>query len=64
MTRHMPEAPAANRSDKGPGDHHEIASDTTREKRLDDLNTSEQGGAANIRQNTTNKGFFRGRRMK
>ena len=64
MTKPMPEAPAANRSDKGPGDHHEIASDTTRAKHPDDLNTSEQGDAANIRQNTTNKGFFRGRRMK
>jgi hypothetical protein len=64
MTKHMPEAPAANRSDKGTGDHHEIASDATHVKRLDDLNASEQGDTANIRQNTTNKGFFRGRRMK
>ena len=29
MSKHMPEAPAANRSKKGPGDHHEVASDTT-----------------------------------
>jgi|GEM_PF-1273294 hypothetical protein len=64
MTKHMPEAPVANRSNKGPGDHHEIASNTTHEKRPDDLNTSEQGDTANIKQNTTNKGFFRGRRMK
>jgi hypothetical protein len=48
MTKHMPEAPPANRSPKGPGDP----------------NTSEQGDTANIRQNTTNKGSFRGWRMK
>ena len=27
-------------------------------------NTDEQGASANIRQNTTNKGFFQGRRVK
>ena len=64
MTKHLPEAPVANRSRKGPGDHHEVGSDTTQLKHLDDLNTSEQGDTANIKQNTTNKGFFRGRRMK
>ena len=64
MTKHMPDVPAANRSKKGPGNHHEVGSDTTHERRPDDLNTSEQGDTANIKQNTTNKGFFRGRRMK
>jgi hypothetical protein len=64
MTKHMPEAPIANRSKKGPGDHHEVGSDTTHEKHPDDLNTSEQGDTANIKQSTTNKGFFRVRRMK
>jgi len=29
-----------------------------------DLNRAEQGETANIRQNTTNKGFFKGRRVK
>jgi len=60
MTKHMPEVPVANRSKKGPGDHHEIVSDTTHEKRPGDLNASEQGDTANIKQNTTNKGFFAG----
>jgi hypothetical protein len=60
----MPEVPVANRSKKGPGDQHEVASDTTRDKHPDNLNTSKQGDTANIKQNTTNKGFFRGRRMK
>ena len=64
MTKHMPEAPVANRSNKGPGDHHEVGGDTTVGKRPDDLNTFEQGDTANFKQNTTNKGFFRGRRMK
>jgi hypothetical protein len=41
MTKHMPGVPAANRSKKGPGDHHEVGSDTTHENRPDDLNTSE-----------------------
>ncbi|MGA2493617.1 MAG: hypothetical protein ABSF67_11765 [Roseiarcus sp.] len=64
MSKHMPQAPVANRSNKGPGDHHEVGSDTTHEKRAGDLNASEQGASANIKQNTTNKGFFLGRRMK
>jgi hypothetical protein len=58
MSKHMPDAPIANRSEKGPGDHHEIASDTRQKRRPDELNT------ANIKQNTTNKGYFRGRRLK
>ena len=29
-----------------------------------DVNTLEQGDTANIKQNTTNKGFFKGRRVK
>jgi hypothetical protein len=63
MTKHMPEAPAADRSKKDPGNHHEIVSDTTDEKRPDTLNASERGDTANIKQNSTNKGFFRGRRV-
>ncbi len=64
MARRMPEAPVANRSGKGPGDQREVAGDATHARRPDDLNASKQGDAANIRRNTTNKGFFRGRRMK
>ncbi len=64
MSKRMPKIPIANRSKKGPGDQHEVASDTTHDKRLDDLNATEQGDTANISQNTTNKGFFHGRRMK
>ena len=64
MSKHMPGVPIANRSKKGPGDQHEIASNSMHDKHPDELNTSEQGETANIRRNTTNKGFFRGRRMK
>ena len=64
MSKRMPKVPIANRSKKGPGDPHDVAGDTTHDERLDDLNTSEQGDTANISQNTTNKGFFHGRRMK
>ena len=64
MSKHMPEVPIANRSNKGPGDHREVVSDTTKAKHRDEPHTSEQGDTANIKQNTTNKGFFQGRRMK
>ncbi len=63
MSSHMPPVPPANRSDKGP----EAASEAVRDPSLkhpEPPNTSEQGDTANIKQNTTNKGFFRGRRMK
>ena len=38
--------------------------DTTLEKNGEPPNTSEQGETANIKQNTTNKGYFHGRRVK
>jgi hypothetical protein len=64
MTKRTPKVPIANRSMKGPGDQHEVASDTSHDERQGDRHTSEQGDTANISQNTTNKGFFHGRRMK
>ena len=64
MTRRMPEAPEANRSDKGPGERHDGPGDTLPLKHPGDVHAAEQGDTANIKQNTTNKGFFRGRRMK
>ena len=59
---HMPPVPPANRSHQGTGDNTETASDTTKKQRED--NTAEQGHTANIKQNTTNAGFFKGRRVK
>jgi hypothetical protein len=64
MSRHneMPPVPPANRSNKGTGDHAEVNKDTA--KRKGEVNTAEQGDTANIKQNTTNAGFFKGRRVK
>jgi hypothetical protein len=64
MTKHMFQASAANRGQKGPGDRHEVGGDATRASLLDDQNASEQSGAANVKQNTTNKRYFLGRRIK
>jgi hypothetical protein len=55
--------PPANRSQKGTGDHAEVNKDAS--KAHDDVqNSAEQGDTANIKQNTTNAGFFKGRRVK
>ena len=64
MSRHneMPPVPPANRSHKGTGDNTEAGKDTSKTKR--EVNTAEQGDTANIKQNTTNAGFFKGRRVK
>jgi hypothetical protein len=65
MARHneMPPIPAANRSPKGTGDNSEINKDTS--KGHENIqNSAEQGDTANIKQNTTNAGFFKGRRVK
>jgi hypothetical protein len=65
MSSHMPPVPPANRSPKGPTaqpDTH--AEKDTSHKHGEVQNISEQGDAANIKQNTTNAGFFRGRRVK
>ena len=59
---HMPPVPPANRSHKGTGDNSETTIETP--KSHAEVNTLEQGDTANIKQNTTNKGFFRGRRVK
>jgi hypothetical protein len=52
--------PPANRSHKGIGDNAEVSKDTSKTK--GEVNTTEQGDTANIKQNTTNKGFYKGRR--
>jgi hypothetical protein len=64
MSRHneMPPVPPANRSHKGTGDNVEMNRDTSKTKA--EVNTAEQGDTANIKQNTTNAGFFKGRRVK
>lgn len=64
MSRHnpMPPVPPANRSHKGTGDNAKVGKDTSIDQV--DINRAEQGETANIRQNTTNDGFFKGRRVK
>ena len=65
MSRHseMLPVPPANRSNIGTGDHAEINKDTSK-GHGDIQNSAEQGDTANIKQNTTNAGFFKGRRVK
>jgi hypothetical protein len=65
MARHheMPPVPPANRSNKGTGDKTE-ANKNTSKGHGDVQNSAEQGDTANIKQNTTNAGFFKGRRVK
>lgn len=60
---HLPPIPPANRSNKGTGDDSEPLQDSSL-KHEGPKNLAEQGETANIKQNTTNKGFFQGRRMK
>ena len=64
MSRHnkMPPVPPDNRSPKGTGDEPAVKKDTSSRKTAN--NAAEQGETANIRQNTTNAGFFKGRRVK
>jgi hypothetical protein len=64
MSRHneMPPVPPANRSHKGTGDDTHVNKDAPKNK--GEVNTAEQGDTANVKQNTTNAGFFKGRRVK
>lgn len=57
---HMPPIPPANRSPKGVGGGAEIKKGEA--KKDEAKNFAEEGETANIRQNTTNAGFFQGRR--
>jgi hypothetical protein len=60
---HMPPVPPANRSNKGPGTESEVSKDEAAQQHEHHHNAAEEGETANIKQNTTNKGFFRGRRQ-
>jgi hypothetical protein len=63
MTKHMPPVPPANRPNKGTGGDPESLQDASI-KHPEPQNIAEQGETANIKQSTTNKGYFHGRRMK
>jgi hypothetical protein len=70
MSSHMPPIPPANRTKRGPANSGKIDDSSNSEaaenksvKPEQRHNAAEEGSTANIKQNTTNKGFFRGRRM-
>jgi hypothetical protein len=63
MSSHMPPVPPANRSQKGAGSSPAEEPKEKLVKHEHHANAAEEGETANIKQNTTNKGFFRGRRM-
>jgi hypothetical protein len=61
MSSRMPPVPPANRS-KEPGSVLKTAKDNSIKQDEKHHNSAEEGESANIKQNKTNKGFFRGRR--
>ena len=63
MSSRMPPVPPANRSTKGPTRGAEISIEKKLVKHEHHANSAEEGDTANIKQNTTNKGAFRGRRL-
>jgi hypothetical protein len=66
MSSRMPPVPPANRSTKGPKVPKrgpEISTEKKLVKHEHHPNSAEEGDTANIKQNTTNKSFFRGRRV-
>jgi hypothetical protein len=60
---HMPPIPPANRTKKAPGSDPAASKDEPLKQPEHHHNAAEEGETANIKQNTTNKGFFRGRRQ-
>jgi len=62
MSSHMLPVPPANRSKKGPKRAPEVSKDKKLAKHEHHANAAEEGDTANIKQNTTNEGYFRGRR--
>jgi hypothetical protein len=71
MSSNMPPVPPGNRSNKGPANSGRMNKQNNPEtaengsvKQLEKHhNAAEEGGSANIKQNTTNEGFYRGRQM-
>jgi hypothetical protein len=71
MSSNMPPVPPGDRSTKGPIKSRkrdkqisaQVAENRTVKPSEKHHNAAEEGNTANIKQNTTNKGFYRGRRM-
>ena len=63
MSSRMPPVPPANRSKKGPKrGTSEVSKDKKLAKHEHRANSAKEGDTDNIKQNTTNEGYFRGRR--
>jgi hypothetical protein len=62
MSSKMPPVPPASRS-KEPGNDPKVSKVRPAKQQEKHHNVAEEGDTANIKQNLTNKGFFRGRRM-
>jgi hypothetical protein len=63
MTSHMPPVPPASRNKFAPKTNPEAPKDDKLVKHEHHPNSAEEGDTANIKQNTTNEGYFRGRRQ-
>jgi hypothetical protein len=63
MSSQMPPVPPASRSKHGPNRNPKVSKDDKLVKHEHHPNSAEEGDAANIKQNTTNEGYFRGRRQ-
>jgi hypothetical protein len=63
MSSRMPPVPPASRTKHGPKRKPEVLKDDKLVKHEHHANSSEEGDTANIKQNTTNEGYFRGRRQ-
>ena len=64
MASHMPPVPPASRNKFGSKRNPEVPKDDKLVKHEHHPNSAEEGDTANIKQNTTNAGFFKGRRVK
>ncbi len=62
MPSHMPPMPSASRNKKGPKRDPRGAQDKKFVKHEHHPNAAEEGDTANIKQNTANEGYYRGRR--
>jgi hypothetical protein len=63
MASRMPPVPPASRSNKGAASDSSAKPKEKLVKHERHANAAEEGESANVKQNTTNKGFFHGRRL-
>ena len=63
MSSRMPQIPPANRSKQDGKSERRVSKEEKLVKHEHHPNSAEEGDTANIKQNTKNKGFFRGRRL-